>query len=125
MATNTTSPKSIAGADTFGEFKSTAGRRCRHYAQRSLKPFAKENAKAEKELNRHWFSAETDCRSSTRFLTRRKIKHLRLSPKPTVDVTPQILATSFRRRTKSPPKTAMPDELLSWYDAVRLFRERI
>ncbi|MBS1793384.1 MAG: transposase family protein [Acidobacteria bacterium] len=112
--------KAIAGPDVFGEFKSTADD-VAEQTRKELKAFAKENAKAEKELNRQGFVPKPIAVIDTDFVPEKS--NTLTFPKPTVDVTPQILET-LPTPHKVAAENAYSGQLISWYDAVRRFSDR-
>ena len=80
--------KVVASADTFGEFKSTADD-VAEQTRKELKKFAKTNANSEKELNKQGYQPKPIAIIDTTF---EEVKtNVATFPKPTVDVTPQIL----------------------------------
>lgn len=112
--------KTIAGADTFGEFKSTA-EDVAEKTRKELKIFAKENAKAEKELNRQGFLPKPIAVIDTNFVPEKT--NISTFPKPTVDVTPQILET-LPTPHKIAAENGYAGQLISWYDAAKIFGDK-
>jgi hypothetical protein len=110
--------KTVAGPDTFGEFKSTA-EDVAEKTRKELKTFAKENAKAEKELNRIGFLPKPIAVIDETFVPEKS--NISTFPKPTVDVTPQILET-LPTPHKIAAENGYAGQLISWYDAVKTFR---
>lgn len=111
--------KVIASADTFGEFKSTADDIAER-TRKELKKFAKENAKAEKEQNKQGFAPKPIAIIDTEFIPVQS--NTIQFPKPTVDVTPQILQT-LPTPHKFAAENAYAGQLISWYDAIRKFSD--
>lgn len=112
-------PKQIAGPDVFGEFKSTA----EDFAERTrkeLKAFAKQNAKAEKELNRQGAAPKPIAVIDTEFVSEKT--NVASFPPKTVDVTPQIIESMPTSQRIAAAGYA--GHLLSFYDAVRAYSDR-
>lgn len=111
--------KVLATPDTFGEFKSLP-EDVAEKTRKELKNFAKENARAVKELNQAGYTPKPIPIIDTVYEVEKT--NMLSFPKPTVDVTPQILET-----LPTPHKVAASGyagELISWYDAVRIFNAR-
>lgn len=109
--------KVVAAPDVMGEFKSTPDDVAER-TRKTLKAFAKESAKAEKELNQQGYQPKPIAVIDTEFVAE-KSNTLQF-PKPTVDVTPQILET-LPTTHKIAAENSYAGQLISWYDAVKIF----
>lgn len=111
--------KREAAPDVMGEFKSTPDDVAER-TRKELKIFAKENAKIEKENNRQGYVPKPIAVIDTEFeMPKTNVSSF---PKPTVDVTPQILDT-MPTPHKIAAENAYAGQLISWYDAVRIFSD--
>ncbi|HQU83893.1 MAG TPA: hypothetical protein PKY59_12235, partial [Pyrinomonadaceae bacterium] len=112
--------KRIASPDSMGEFKSTA-EDVSEKTRKELKKFAKEISTQEKDLNKQGFEPKPILFIDTEFdVPKSNVANF---PKPTVDVTPQILDQLPTTHQRSGSANSYDGQLISWYDAVRKFAE--
>ena len=107
-----------AAPDVMGEFKSTPDDVAER-TRKELTKFAKDNAKLEKEANKSGFLPKPIPFIDTEFEVPKT--NIATFPKPTVNVTSQILDT-----LPTPHKIAADGyagQLISWYESVKIFRE--
>lgn len=113
--------KVIAAPDVLGEFKSTADDIAER-TRKELKKFAKESAKAEKTANTQGYQPKPIAIIDTEFVApQTNVAHF---PKPTVDVTPQILETLPTPQKFAAENKKYAGQLISWYDAVKKYGDK-